>query len=128
MRHPWPRGHIASRITSRRWTRYEKVQGPLYDNLGSIHNDNNDQTKMAATVRRETSWRRRWKPDLNSQPWKPFSISGKSFLVKSMFVEMDCSYEFCLWDSSTFWYEKVEHDNFKRRAKVSNNCKLLDFS
>lgn len=78
---------------------------------------------MAAPVRKETSWRRRWKPDLNCQPWRPFSISDKKFLVKSMFVEMDCSYEFCLWDSSTFWYEKVEHDSFKRRAKVSK--KLL---
>lgn len=75
---------------------------------------------MATTVRKETSWRRRWKPDLNSQPWKPFSISDKRFLVKSMFVEMDCSYEICLWDFNTFWYEKVEHDTFKRRAKVSN--------
>ncbi|KAJ7371298.1 Non-ous end-joining factor 1 [Desmophyllum pertusum] len=75
---------------------------------------------MAATVRRETSWRRRWKPDLNSQPWKYFSISDKPFLVKSMFVEMDCSYEFCMWDFSTFWYEKVEHDNFRVRAKELN--------
>ncbi|XP_020632000.1 non-homologous end-joining factor 1-like [Orbicella faveolata] len=75
---------------------------------------------MAATVRRETSWRRRWKPDLNSQPWKPFFISDKSFLVKSMFVEMDSSYEFCLWDSSTFWHEKVEQDIFKRRTKELN--------
>ncbi|XP_078377948.1 non-homologous end-joining factor 1-like [Oculina patagonica] len=75
---------------------------------------------MAATVRRETSWRRRWKPDLNSQPWKPFSILDKQFLVKSMFVEMDCSYEFCLWDFSTFWYEKVERDSFRERAKELN--------
>ena len=75
---------------------------------------------MATTVRKETSWRRRWKPDLNSQPWKPFSISDKRFLFKSMFVEMDCSYEICLWDFNTFWYEIVEHDTFKRRAKVSN--------
>ncbi|CAH3154868.1 unnamed protein product [Pocillopora meandrina] len=75
---------------------------------------------MAATIKRETSWRRRWKPNLNSQPWKHFSISGKSFLLKSMFVDADCSYEFCLWDFSTFWYEKVEHDEFEARAKKLN--------
>ncbi|XP_068740229.1 non-homologous end-joining factor 1-like [Montipora capricornis] len=75
---------------------------------------------MAATVRRETSWRRRWKPDLKSQPWKPFSVSDKEYLIKSMFFETDCSYELCIWDFTTLWYEKVEQDTFKARAKELN--------
>lgn len=99
----------------RDWERSWEKAGTI---RSGIHDGNNSENKMAATVRRETSWRRRWKPNLNSQPWKHFSILGKSFLVKSMFFEMDCSYEFCLWDFSTFWYEKVEQDQFRVRAKV----------
>ena len=79
------------------------------------------QNRMAATVRKETSWRRRWKPDLNSQAWRPFNISDKKVLVKSMFIETDCSYELCLWDGSTLWYEKVEHDDLRARAKVKSS-------
>jgi len=37
-----------------------------------------------------------------------------------MFVEADCSYEFCLWDFSVLWYEKVGYDNFRARAKELN--------
>ncbi|CAH3121148.1 unnamed protein product [Porites lobata] len=87
---------------------------------GRIHEERPDQTNMAATIRKETSWRRRWKPDINSQAWKPFIISRKVFLVKTMFVETECCYEFCLWDFSTMWYEKVEQDNFRIRAKDLN--------
>ena len=73
----------------------------------------------AGMVRRETSWRRRWKEDLKSQPWKPFTVSCYTYLVKTMFVEQDCSYEICLCDLNTLWYEKVEHDHLKTRVKVS---------
>lgn len=96
---------------------------------GRIHEERPDQTNMAATIRKETSWRRRWKPDINSQAWKPFIISGNIFLVKTMFVETECCYEFCLWDFSTMWYEKVVQDNFRIRAKVWNCvfwCHFLD--
>ena len=96
---------------------------------GRIHEERPDQTNMAATIRKETSWRRRWKPDINSQAWKPFIISRKVFLVKTMFVETECCYEFCLSDFSTMWYEKVEQDNFRIRAKVWNFvfwCHFLD--
>ena len=96
---------------------------------GRIHKTGFDQTNMAAILRKETSWRRRWKPDINSQAWRPFIISGKLFLVKTMFVETECCYEFCLWDFSTMWYEKVEQDNFRIRAKVWNCvfwCHFLD--
>ena len=40
-----------------------------------------------------------------------------------MFIETDCSYELCLWDFSTLWYEKVEHDSFRVRAKVYKHVK-----
>ena len=85
---------------------------------GSIHNVSYNKIKMAATVLREASWRRRWKPDLRSQPWKPFNVSDKEYLIKSMFVETDCSYELCIWDFTHLWYEKVEQDSFHARAKV----------
>ena len=106
---------LVSNEPQRDWERSQETLGTKCVN---IHDKIISQNNMAATIKRETSWRRRWKPNLNSQPWKHFSISGKSFLLKSMFVDADCSYEFCLWDFSTFWYEKVEHDEFEARAKV----------
>ena len=106
---------LVSKEPQRGW---ERSQETLGTKSVDIHDKIIPQNNMAATIKRETSWRRRWKPNLNSQPWKHFSISGKSFLLKSMFVDADCSYEFCLWDFCTFLYEKVEHDEFEARAKV----------
>lgn len=73
---------------------------------------------MAAIVLNEASWRRRWKPNFKSQPWKPFNVSDKEYLLKSMFFETDCSYELCIWDFTNLWYEKVEQESFNARAKV----------
>lgn len=73
---------------------------------------------MAAIPLNEASWRRRWKQDLKSQPWKPFNVSDKEYLLKSMFFETDCSYELCIWDFTNLWYEKVEQESFNARAKV----------
>lgn len=73
------------------------------------------QNKMAL---REKSWRRAWKPDLKSQPWKAFSIENDTYQVKAHFREADCSYELCISDMETVWYEKVQDASFKTRAKV----------
>ncbi|XP_029200277.2 non-homologous end-joining factor 1-like isoform X1 [Acropora millepora] len=75
---------------------------------------------MAAIPPNEASWRRRWKQDFKSQPWKPFNVSDKEYLLKSMFFETDCSYELCIWDFTNLWYEKVEQESFNARAKKIN--------
>ena len=77
---------------------------------------------MAVPLRSEaswSSWRRKWKPDLKSQPWKNFKISGITHIIKSHFTEADCSYEFCISDLKTVWYEKIDEKTFRNRSKVN---------
>ncbi|KAK3745360.1 hypothetical protein RRG08_064684 [Elysia crispata] len=72
----------------------------------------------------ELQWRRQWKPDLSSCPWKPLPINkideetGGCFLVKSKFY--NDAYEVLITDMVHFWYEKLSGAALKRRVTELN--------
>lgn len=73
----------------------------------------------------ELQWRRNWKPNLASYPWKQlssYSVKGCSagdscMLIKSLFGEE--SYELLITDLTTFWHETLSVDSLKSRINVS---------
>ncbi|GFO20389.1 non-homologous end-joining factor 1 [Plakobranchus ocellatus] len=72
----------------------------------------------------ELEWRRQWKPDLSSCPWKPLQTFNADlvreclYLVKTKFL--DDAYEFLITDMIHFWYESLSGTALKRRIKELN--------
>ncbi|CAG5127160.1 unnamed protein product, partial [Candidula unifasciata] len=74
----------------------------------------------------ELQWRRRWKPDLKSSPWKPLEQvdiqdardTSQKYLMKTKFDDRSC--ELLVTDLSHFWYEKLTEDALKKRVAKQN--------
>ncbi|XP_059154716.1 non-homologous end-joining factor 1-like [Physella acuta] len=74
----------------------------------------------------ELQWRRNWKPNLASCPWKQlssYSVKGSAagdscLLIKSLFGEE--SYELLITDLTTFWHETLSVDSLKSRINKLN--------
>ncbi|CAL1528364.1 unnamed protein product [Lymnaea stagnalis] len=69
----------------------------------------------------ELQWRRRWKPNLHSSPWKQLNIdNANKYLFKIKFD--DNSYEFLITDMTMFWYESIGGEGLKKRFNKLNPC------
>uniref|UniRef100_A0A0B6ZEC2 Non-homologous end-joining factor 1 n=1 Tax=Arion vulgaris TaxID=1028688 RepID=A0A0B6ZEC2_9EUPU len=73
----------------------------------------------------ELQWRRRWKPDLYSCPWRPLNQvelkdgdTSSKYFIKTKFD--DSSYELILTDLTNFWYEKLADDALTKRVSKLN--------
>ena len=66
----------------------------------------------------EVEWRRRWKPDLQAEPWKSFTIDESAFLLKSHFSGH--SYAVLITDFTSCWVEELGEDDIKKRSKVGS--------
>ncbi|XP_031559593.1 non-homologous end-joining factor 1-like isoform X2 [Actinia tenebrosa] len=60
------------------------------------------------------------KESLISQPWRPFFINNKHFLVKSYFSNLSNAYEICISDFNKIWLEVSDQDTIKTRNKELN--------
>lgn len=70
------------------------------------------------SIKSEAEWRRHWKPDLCSCPWKSITVNSNTYLIKMKIDSSD--YEIILTDFSNFWFESLGGDPLKARIKVYN--------
>lgn len=68
----------------------------------------------------ELAWRRNWKPDFETQPWKVVNTTCDRYLIKYYSEEILCSYKIAITDCERVWLEEVNESTFSDRAKKLN--------
>lgn len=66
----------------------------------------------------ELTWRRNWKPNFETQPWKVINTTRRTYLMKYYFEEISCSYKIAISDYENIWFEEIGESIFSDRAKV----------
>ena len=72
----------------------------------------------------ELNWRRQWKPDLLSCPWRCLGADNNLFIKANFLAD---SYEVLVTDLAHFWHEECPSESsLKRRISVSAELCLLE--
>ena len=64
----------------------------------------------------ELAWRRRWKSNIEAEPWQPLQIDGNEFLIKTHFEREN--YKILISDFVDLWHEEADKDAVVKRSKV----------
>ncbi|XP_050406642.1 non-homologous end-joining factor 1 [Patella vulgata] len=72
----------------------------------------------AVTLETESDWRRRFKPDLKVATWRKLTLVSGNYLLKTFFTQN--SYEVLITDLCSFWHEKMEEQELKKRIQKLN--------
>ena len=67
----------------------------------------------------------KWKVGLQSAPWRPLTVDGDSYLLKS--VADDHGYHVAISDLVSIWFEQLDADVFHARSKVRSHIHIAYF-
>ena len=69
----------------------------------------------------EITWRRRWKANIDAQPWRPLTgVKGlkdrQMLLIKFFFT--NSTYEILVTNMEKVWFDKLEGKEISKKSKV----------